>query len=242
MEMPHDPVGQLAEDLAGITDRTTREQIFLKHVAQFGVSRFAYLNASARLGPWYLESNYPTEWIRHYIEHGFHEVDVVPAESRRSPIAFHWREALAKPCYGAREQRVFHDAAAFGIHDGYTVPIHGADGMALMSMAVDDPSLFAPGALPRLYALQLMSYTYHMAAERSVEAPAPPAHDIQLTPREAEVLHWAAKGKTGWEIAHILHLAERTVTYHVENAKTKLGASTRSHAVVKAISLGLICP
>jgi len=246
MSAIHDPVGDLAADLAGITELGARELIFLKHTAQFGVVRFAYLNSSARHGSWHVETNYPTEWVEHYIASNFAVVDPVPLESARSPVAFQWREALTKPRYGPEAHRVFHDAAAFGIHDGYTVPIHGPGGMALMSLATDDASLFSPSALPHLHALQLMSFHYHMASERSLaEAPAAPAATlppIQLTPRETEVLHWAAKGKTGWEIAHILHLAERTVTFHIENAKSKLGASTRGHAVVKAITLGLICP
>ena len=64
----------------------------------------------------------------------------------------------------------------------------------------------------------------------------------RLSPREREVLLWTAKGKTGWEIAQILHLAERTVTFHIENAKIKLGAASRTQAVVTALSLGLIRP
>jgi len=254
MDALQDPVSDLAADLAGVTDSAARELIFLKHIAEFGVCRFAYLNSSPRLGEWYLESNYPTEWVQHYVANNFAAVDVVPVESRLSPIAFQWRAALAKPCYGPEAERVFHDAAAFGIHDGYSVPIHGPGGVALMSLAADDRSLFSPAAQPRLHALQLMSLYYHLACERSLAAspasaaPQPsgaaalPPAPIQLTPRETEVLLWAAKGKTGWEIAHILHLAERTVTYHIENAKAKLGAATRSHAVVKAITLGLICP
>ena len=244
METLQDPVGQLAEDLAGITDRAERELTFLKHAGQFGISHFVYANASTCHEPWYLETNYPTEWLQHYVAHDFVSVDVVPLESCRSPAAFQWRAALAKPGYGAEARRVFDEAAAFGIHDGYTVPIHGPGGMALMSLAAADRSLFTPSALPRLHALQLMSYHYHMAAERSL-AQAPKAAEpasIMLTRRETEVLHWAAKGKTGWEISHILHVAERTVTFHIENAKAKLGAATRGHAVVKAISLGLICP
>jgi len=79
-----------------------------------------------------------------------------------------------------------------------------------------------------------------LACERAM-TPQPP-RELILTPREREVLLWAAKGKTGWEIGQILRLSERTVTYHVENARAKLGASSRAHAVVKAVTLGLIAP
>lgn len=240
MKTLHDPVDDLATALAGTNGPVEREQAFLKYAAGFGVSRFAYLAISQPLSPWYFETNYPTEWVQHYLAQGYAAVDVVPLESRRSTLPFHWRTALAKPEYGKSAQQVFNESAAFGIHDGYSVPIHSAHGMALISMAVDDPTLFAPSARKQLYALQLMALHFHMSCERSLaETPTPPVH---LTAREREVLTWAAQGKTGWEIAQILHLAERTVTYHVENAKVKLGATSRGHAIVKAVTLGLIAP
>lgn len=55
-----------------------------------------------------------------------------------------------------------------------------------------------------------------------------------LTRREAEVLSWAARGKTSQDIAGILGVGERTVDFHVENAMRKLGVSTRIQAVLKA--------
>lgn len=240
MKRPHDPVDDLAEALSGACGTADRERLFLKYAAGFGVSRFAYLNISTATSPWYFETNYPMEWVGHYQNQGYAAVDVVPLESRRSALPFHWRSALARPEYGTKALQVFNESAEFGINDGYSVPIHSARGVALVSMSVDDPSLFTPKARGQLYALQLMGLHFHMSCERSL-VDTPPA-PIILTPREREVLTWAAYGKTGWEISQILHVAERTITYHVENARAKLGASSRGHAIVKAITLGLISP
>ncbi|AMW35680.1 hypothetical protein AY555_09510 [Haematospirillum jordaniae] len=63
-----------------------------------------------------------------------------------------------------------------------------------------------------------------------------------LTDREAEVLTWVARGKSTWEIGQILRLAERTVLYHIENAKKKMDATSRTHLVVKAMMADLIDP
>ena len=46
-----------------------------------------------------------------------------------------------------------------------------------------------------------------------------------LTPREREVLAWISKGKSNFEIGAILG---------------KLNASTRGHAIAKAVSAGLV--
>ena len=61
-----------------------------------------------------------------------------------------------------------------------------------------------------------------------------------LTGREVEMLNWIMAGKTDWEIATILHLSKKTVNYHVENAKKKLGSAHRITAVAVALRDGLI--
>jgi len=65
---------------------------------------------------------------------------------------------------------------------------------------------------------------------------------IALNEREVEVLTWAARGKTSAEIAKILDLTKRTVDFHIDNARTKLGAATRTEAVLKAATGRLIEP
>jgi DNA-binding NarL/FixJ family response regulator len=65
---------------------------------------------------------------------------------------------------------------------------------------------------------------------------------IALNDREVEVLTWVARGKTSMEIAKILGLTKRTVDFHTDNARTKLGAATRTEAVIKAASGRLIEP
>jgi DNA-binding CsgD family transcriptional regulator len=63
-----------------------------------------------------------------------------------------------------------------------------------------------------------------------------------LNEREVEVLTWAARGKTSAEIAKILDLTKRTVDFHIDNARGKLGAATRTEAVLKAATGRLIEP
>jgi DNA-binding response OmpR family regulator len=63
-----------------------------------------------------------------------------------------------------------------------------------------------------------------------------------LNDREVETLTWVARGKTSAEIAQILGLTKRTVDFHIDSARTKLGAVTRTQAVVKAATGRLIEP
>ena len=65
---------------------------------------------------------------------------------------------------------------------------------------------------------------------------------IDLNDREVETLTWAARGKTSAEIAQILGLSKRTVDFHIDNAREKLGAATRVEAAIKAATGRLIEP
>ena len=65
---------------------------------------------------------------------------------------------------------------------------------------------------------------------------------IDLGERERETLTWAARGKTFAEIGQILGLSRRTVEFHLDNARRKLGVSTRTQALVKAAIGQLIEP
>jgi DNA-binding NarL/FixJ family response regulator len=64
----------------------------------------------------------------------------------------------------------------------------------------------------------------------------------RLNDREIETLTRVARGKTSAEIARELGLVKRTVDFHIDNARMKLGATTRTAAVSKAVAAGLIEP
>jgi DNA-binding response OmpR family regulator len=65
---------------------------------------------------------------------------------------------------------------------------------------------------------------------------------VGLNDREVEVLTRVARGKTSAEIAQIIGLTKRTVDFHIDNARGKLGAATRTEAVIKATTGRLIEP
>jgi PAS domain S-box-containing protein len=62
----------------------------------------------------------------------------------------------------------------------------------------------------------------------------------ELTPREREVITLLALGLTGAEIAERLALSPETVRIHVRNARQRLGAKTRAHAIALALEAGAI--
>jgi len=67
-----------------------------------------------------------------------------------------------------------------------------------------------------------------------------PAKNLTLSKRETECITWTAQGKTSYEISIILKLSEHTINNYISNACRRLDAANKSHAVAKAIQLGMI--
>jgi DNA-binding CsgD family transcriptional regulator len=61
-----------------------------------------------------------------------------------------------------------------------------------------------------------------------------------LTPREHDVLALVADGLPNREIARQLGISEHTVKFHLASVFGKLGASSRTEAVQRALRMGLI--
>lgn len=64
--------------------------------------------------------------------------------------------------------------------------------------------------------------------------------DVEITPREDDVLQLLAHGLTNKAIARELAITDHTVKFHVNSIMTKLGAQSRTEAVVVATRAGLI--
>ncbi len=60
-----------------------------------------------------------------------------------------------------------------------------------------------------------------------------------LSPRELQVLERLDKGASNKEIAKDLHLEVVTIKLHLQSAYRKIGAKNRTHAALKAKSMGL---
>ncbi len=61
-----------------------------------------------------------------------------------------------------------------------------------------------------------------------------------LSPRELEVLRLASRGRTNGEIGKLCGISERTVRFHIENARPKLGARSRHEAIQAVVAERLV--
>lgn len=63
--------------------------------------------------------------------------------------------------------------------------------------------------------------------------------NLNLTPKEIEVLKLIVKGLNNNEIAEKLVLSLSTVKFHIENIFTKLNTDNRTRAAVIAVKMGI---
>lgn len=86
--------------------------------------------------------------------------------------------------------------------------------------------------------LILIAWNFHNCIMRVIGAAT--KNKISISHREATCLRLKALGKTDSEVAEILGITKRTVSFHIESARARLNAVNAVHAVAKALALGLI--
>lgn len=185
----------------------------------------------------HLISNYPAAWTAHYLENRYETIDPVILAARKAPRNFVWRRGADLDLRSESQVEFFEEVARFGIRCGFTIPIRdGRLHVATLTLAADDRQPKFDRAIERYEAtLQLIAALFHRSARRAL-IPDRVVDGVTLTPREYECLAWSAKGKTAWEISVILSIAHRTVVYHLENAKQKLGVFSIAEAVARLVA------
>lgn len=175
----------------------------------------------------------PTAWARRYRNRGYMTTDPLVITARQRVLPCTWSAAMAEFPDDPIAQLIHKERLANGVADGLLVPIHTAKGHAgLVSIATK-----AALSDEALHALTLMSLVVHNLLSAMQQ---PNASDLEaFTAREVECLQWTAAGKTDEEIAKILGLSVKTVYYHIDGAKRRINASSRTHAVASAIRIGL---
>jgi LuxR family transcriptional regulator, activator of conjugal transfer of Ti plasmids len=212
---------------------------FTYHVARSGIVG----SGSGRLP--YIISNYPDSWVKHYFRERYLDEDPVVGEFLRRRNPFLWSEIAQPEALSRRQLRLFDEARSAGITEGITLPIHHRGEIAAVSLIPSEGDSSAIATLrPHQHMLYLMALHYHSLAHRSLLEKSLAGDSTRrrslLSPRERQVLEWAAKGKSNWEIASVLGISYKSAEFHMEGAKRKLQVFNRTHAVAKGIMLGLV--
>lgn len=140
-----------------------------------------------------------------------------------------------------------HDAPAFapywnalgeaGMCEALCATAYGPDrATASFHIGIDDaaPDPVAATAIQ----LAALIVAERMIAQAADHLPVTIEAEPMLSARERDALAFVAEGKTDWEIATIMGVAESTARFHVDNGRRKLGAVNRAHAVARFLATG----
>jgi len=193
--------------------------------------------------------NYPVEWVDKYIKDDYLFIDPVMKHCTSSALPYFW-----KNIYISKDEEVIafaKESARFGLYEGFSVGINGNCGdfsvLNFGGSGAHSPSplehsqvvIIAHAILPYLHEklaqICPVSALYPIGNKHQINIPLQ-----ELSSRERECLLWTAEGKTSHEISVIIGIAESTVNFHIKNTVKKLDCINKTHAVAKAVLLGLI--
>ena len=222
--------------------------ILAEHVAALGFLRVLYAYtptpkaSDGNLRPPPVQCrNFPQGWKRHWPDIRVHDPYYRVCFDGHLTIDWTWLRRERRMT--AAEREVCSYMYKFGMDRGLTVPIHLPNGAFAGMSAVwkhdGDESSWAALVQQRRSDVFLTAHHFHAAVQNRFCVA---AHwkGPSLTPRESEVLHWVARGKTSSDIAIIVDRSTETVRFHLKNAMRKLNAVNRIQAVIKASQLGII--
>ena len=167
------------------------------------------------------------------------------ADSARDPV-FQRLKTLSVPViydqsFYVRERAgdLWEEQASFGYRTGISVALHlPGQKHFLLGLDRDEPLPKSEAVLMRMLGdLQLL--VVH-AQETALRLFGRPLTDITLSPKEQLILRMTMHGKSAKVIGAEIHSAEATVNFHLQNARVKLGVTSKHQAVLKAQSLGLL--
>lgn len=242
------------DDVAGLPD------LLQRIIEAWGFAAYCFLDiGKPHVDVPYYVGTTGSAWEIEYQHNGFIRVDEVIHKARRTNRPFRWGDTPLPKRLGQKKPgalKTMEAASDYGFKDGLVIPFHFVDSIgrvhsSLCSLIWTESArgfrTVTESAFQKLHLILI----YWMQRSIDLRAMAAPpsgnvvrlhdaGFDVGLTDRERDVLAWAARGKTTSVTAEILGISPKTVDVYAASAIEKLGAGNRTHAVAKAIKLGLI--
>lgn len=186
----------------------------------------------------HVESGWPEPYQLIYAEREFTLRDPTVAHCMTTSDPLWWNEQM----YSKENYEILEESRHYGLRHGLSVAVHpGGGSKSMLSLARDKPfSLDTQEGKLAAEGGAVLANCLHVAAERLRVPELIAEHRPRLTPRELEVLKWAAEGKSSGVIADLLNISAAAVGWHTGNLYRKLKVATRLQAVTKAAALGLL--
>ena len=145
-------------------DVTDMTEDLSRYAASVGAVYFSYLlmrddDGAETPNDEVLLTDYPEEWRKRYLRKLYRLYDPVALTTRKSRLPFFWGDGGFLRPFNKTQKRVFHEARAFQIGAGYSIPVAGPKGdLGVFSIAATrgselDAAVRAAGAFLPPWAL-----------------------------------------------------------------------------------------
>ena len=179
-------------------------------------------------------NNYGQSWWDTYLKNNYFLVDPVVRHVLVSDTAVLWSDAFFSSAPAFWESAKLH-----GMRYGWTKGTRSESGMiSQLSLVRSERQLSEEELAAKEPYMKHLAEIAHRKMAAILVAEQFPESSAELTLKEFEVIRWCADGKTNVEIALISNVSVSTVNFHMNNILKKLGASNKTHAVMKASRFG----
>jgi len=193
----------------------------------------------------YVFTTVAAEWVTIYDQCSYIEVDPRVQTLMQTSLPLVWdRESLKGR--NAKIDEFLEAGLPYGLGSGVAVGFYDPRGcgvfVAFNSKIVKLDDRRKSAIFTNLGDILIFGHLFFemFAASIVEEKIRPLSHGAPLSPRERTCLGMAARGLTGEDIALKLGISVRTVQFHFDSIRSKLGAATRQEAVAKAAHAGLL--
>lgn len=190
-------------------------------------------------GEQYAALTYSPAWVDRYLEQDYARVDPVVKGCYRRFVPVDWKELD----WSGKAQRGFlAEALDAGVgSQGFSVPIRGPNGQFAMFTVSDRMNDRCWAHYTAEYSKDLILLA-HFINQKALEIERGTDEIVlkTLSPRENDSVRLIAMGYSREQAAMALSISEHTLRVYLESARFKLGALNTTHAIARALSLGLI--
>jgi len=215
----------------------------LNHLESMGFDRVVFLRGT--VDDMQVSTNFKASWTDHYIEQGYMDKD--PFIRYCATNLHHVRtgiDHLEDHHYLTDDESIIiKEASEMGFKSGFSNTIKPFNGRELSAWNIG--SSLNRTEVDKILNEQLLSLKliscYASIFDEQFSSQVTTTYQEQiLTDKERQCLELNAKGLRNKEIAHHLKRSEATIEFHLRNARKKLNAKTREHAVLIAVTQHLI--
>ena len=179
----------------------------------------------------------PLAFTRAYAIKNWRLNDPILRFAMQEDAPFAWADLVCNPMLSADARGVLNEYKKHGVQMGMTMPFPLSDSdrniVSIARRMAQPYDVLA--VLPECYLMTAYMTAHLRRLRRKIATRGEP---IMLTHRERECLHWTRLGKTIREVGLIVGISPKTAEFHLTNAKRKLGVTSKTLAVVRAIERG----